>query len=276
MIAIGQMNRTQVLEQQENGWLLQDIEGEQTLLLPFADAPKELQAEQSLHVFVYQDGEGELLATTARPKVMAGQLALLTAKHNTPYGTFMDWGLSKDLLIPRREQRDEMVPGDKYLIYVYLDDDGRLAGSSKYRKFIDQDRHMYQDGEEVHLTVTEETPLGYNVVVDYKFSALLYDDQIFRAVKRGDQLRGYIRQVREDGLLDVSTQQPGYGKVTELTERIIKRLEQSDGLLKLSDKSDPQLIKREFQCSKKAFKQAIGALKKQGIIEIFPESIQRK
>ncbi len=275
MISLGQMNRTLVQEKTEDGWQLTDESGEQSLLLPSEDAPEALNCGDSLTVFVYQGSEQELLATTARPQIMVGQLALLKAKHQTPYGTFVDWGLRKDLLVPRREQREPMEPGQKYLVYAYLDDQGRIAASAKYRKFIDQDRHIFRDGDEVHLTVTEATPLGYNVIVDYQFSALLYEDQVFRPVKLGDQLRGYVRQVREDGLLDVSTQKPGYGKVEELTDKIMKQLELAGGELNISDKSDPRIIQREFHCSKKAFKQALGALKKQGLIDIFPTSIRR-
>ena len=277
MIELGQMNRLLVLAQLQDGWQLGHSEAtDETVVLPFSDAPKQVKVGDSLSVFVYLTGEGELSATTARPKIMAGQLALLKAKNSTPYGMFMDWGMTKDLLVPNREQRDRMEVGESYLVYAYVDEQNRLAASSKYRRYMDQDRHAYQDGEQVHLTVTEQTPLGYNCIVDYKFSALMYSDQVFRKIKPGDQITGYIRRVREDGLLDVSTQQPGYGKVDDLSEKILKRLEQSSGELKLSDKSDPELIKSEFQCSKKAFKQALGALKKQGYIEIYPQKIVRK
>ena len=276
MISLGQMNRANVIERSELGWLLQVEQDEQLLLLPSIDAPAEIELGQSLHVFVYRDGKGEWLATTARPKAMVGQLALLRAKHQTVYGTFFDWGLSKDLFVPRSEQGDHMTAGERYLLFVYIDDDQRIAASAKYRKYLDQERHSYRDGDEVHLTITDETPLGFNVAVDYKFSGLLYQDQIFRSVKTGDQFKGYIRQVRDDGLLDVSTQKPGYGKVPELSEQILAALQKREGELPLSDKSSPEQITKHFNCSKKAFKQAIGALKKQGLIDIFPEYIQLK
>lgn len=276
MISLGQMNRLHVHKRGEEGWILLSDDEMQSLLLPFADAPAELEVGQSLHAFVYKDSAGELVATTARPKAMVGQLALLKAKQNGPYGTFFDWGLRKDLLVSKRGQREEIEPGDKCLIYVYVDDDERLSGTAKYHRFIDQERHAYRDGDEVHLTITDETPLGFNAIVDYKFSALLYKDQIFRPVKFGDQLKGYIRQVREDGLLDVSTQKPGYGKVPELAEKILQILEKRGGELDISDKSTPERIKKQFNCSKKAFKQAIGALKKENLIEIQPELIKLK
>lgn len=276
MISLGQMNRTLVRERTNDGWLLQVGEDENAIFLAAADAPDSLELEQPLHAFVYRDSQGELVATTARPKIMVGQLALLKAKQETPYGTFFDWGLSKDILVPRREQGEPMVPGEKYLLYAYIDDDGRIAASAKCRKYLDQDRHSYQDGDEVHLTIMAETPMGFNVAVDYKFSGLLYTDQIFRSVKTGDQLKGYIRRVREDGLLDVSTQKPGYGKVPELGEHILDVLKKREGTLPLSDKSSPEQIKKQFNCSKKAFKQAIGGLRKQELIEIFPDHIQLK
>lgn len=273
MISLGQMNRTQVREQADDGWLLQVGDDDNAILLPHADAPDSIELGQSLHVFVYLDSEGALVATTARPKIMVGQLALLKAKHQTPYGTFFDWGLSKDILVPRKEQGDIMAPGEKYMLYAYIDDEGRIAASAKCRKYLDQERHAYQDGEEVHLTILSESPLGFNVAVDYKFSGLLYTDQIFRSVKVGDQLKGYVRQVREDGLLDLSTQKPGYGKVPDLAEQILDVVKKRGGELELSDKSSPEQIKKQFNCSKKAFKQALGALKKSGQIEISPDKI---
>ncbi|MBW8190961.1 GntR family transcriptional regulator [Neiella marina] len=282
MIRLGQMNRLTVAEKHAEGWLLvepdagDDANTDDAVLLAAADAPEELAIDDSLSVFVFVGPEQQLQATTSRPKVLAGQLALLKAKQASPYGMFMDWGMSKDLLVPNREQYDRMDVGESYLVYVYVDEQQRLAASSRYKRYIDQERHAYRDGDKVHLTITEQTPLGYNCVVDYLHSALLYQDQVFRSVKRGDQITGYVRQVREDGLLDVSTQEPGYGKISGLTDRIMQRLEQSKGELKLSDKSSPEMIKSEFQCSKKAFKQAIGSLRKQQLIEIFPDHIKRR
>lgn len=274
MISLGQMNRTQVQERTEGGWLLLADQDEREIYLPDSDAPKAIEAGQSLHVFVYHNSEGELAATTARPKAMVGQLVLLTAKHQTPYGVFFDWGLAKDLLVFKRDLPQPVEPGETCLVYVFIDEEGRIAGSAKYSKYVDLERHAYQDGEEVHLTIADETPLGYKAIVDYKFSALLYEDQIFRKVKKGDQIRGYIRQVREDGLLDVSTQKPGYGKVPELAEKIMEALTKGPGSLQISDKSSPEVIKNQFNCSKKAFKQALGSLKKQGLIEIEPQQIK--
>ncbi|GGA85983.1 GntR family transcriptional regulator [Neiella marina] len=276
MIKLGQMNRLELAEQSANGWLLIEPESQQQVILASDNAPEQLSVGDSISVFVFADAEGDLVATTARPKVMAGQLALLKAKHGSPYGMFMDWGMSKDLLVPNREQYERMEDGESYLVYVYVDDQQRLAASSRYKRYIDQERHAYRDGDKVHLTITEPTPLGYNCVVDYQHSALLYQDQVFRNVKIGDQISGFIRQVREDGLLDVSTQEPGYGKVSGLSERILQRLDKSGGELKLSDKSAPELIKNEFHCSKKAFKQALGLLRKQQQIDIFPDHIKRR
>lgn len=280
MIRLGQMNRLIVAQQQADSWLLREAEsaddnGETAILAP-ADAPEKLKVGDSLSVFVFLGSDDELQATTSRPKVLAGQLALLKAKQASPYGMFMDWGLSKDLLVPNREQYERMEVGESYLVYVYVDEQQRLAASSRYKRYIDEERHAYRDGDKVHLTITEQTPLGYNCVVDYLHSALLYEDQVFRKVKCGDQITGYIRQVREDGLLDVSTQEPGYGKISGLAERVMQRLEETNGELKLSDKSSPEMIKSEFQCSKKAFKQAIGSLRKQQLIDIFPDYIKRR
>nr|WP_285817704.1 S1-like domain-containing RNA-binding protein [Echinimonas agarilytica] len=273
---MGQMNRLSVTERQDEAWLLHAEGDDRQVMLPIEDAPNNMKIDDSIQVFVYRDTNENLVATTARPQVMVGQMAMLTAKHNTAYGTFFDWGLPKDILVPRREQREPVEPGEKMLVYVYIDDADRIAASGKYRNYIDLERHSYQDGDEVHITVGEETPLGFGVVIDYKFSGLIYEDELFRKVKIGDQFKGYIRQVREDGLLDVSTQQPGYGKVPVLAEQILKKLEKTGGKLMMSDKSDPRDIKREFNCSKKAFKQAIGALKKNQTIDIFPDSIVLK
>ena len=276
MVSIGQMNRVTVQKRLEHGWVVTTENEQGSLFLPSVDAPKDLEIGQSIFVFVYRDNNHELIATTARAKALVGQVALLKAKVSTAYGAFFDWGLSKDLFVSVRDQKDPVVAGEKYLVYLFVDRDEKVAGTTKYHKHLDLERHSYRDGDEVHLTVTDETPLGYNTIVDYKFSALLYRDQIFRSLKTGDQLTGYIRQVREDGLLDVSTQKPGYGKVVDLTDKILNVLEKRGGELEISDKSSPELIQKQFNCSKKAFKQAIGSLKKQGKIDILPSKIVSK
>lgn len=243
------------------------VEGE--ILLPRRYEPVGLEIGQELDVFLYFDSEDRIVATTETPKAQVGEVAYLEVKQLTSPGAFLDWGLPKDLLVPRREQRTPMAEGRRYIVYVYRDRvTGRIAATTKIDRYLDNTMPKYETGDEVDAIVTEFTPLGYKVVVDNLHTGLVYEGDVYEPLTIGQRLKLYVKKVREDDKIDLQPTPIGYAKVGDLGEKIMSKLEEAGGELPYGDKSDPEDIKREFGCSKKSFKMTIGTLMKSGRIEL--------
>ena len=268
MVEIGRFNTLTVVKIVDFGVYLDGGErGE--ILMPKEYVPANCFPDDEVKAFVYFDSEDRIVATTEHPHVMVGEFAFLKVVALSPVGAFLDWGLRKDLLVPFREQRDPMEVGKSYLIYAYLDKaSDRIAASAKVDKYLDQTFPDYVPGQEVDLLVVRKTDLGFAVIINNAHWGLVYDNQIFQPLKTGQRLKGYIRTVREDDKIDVTLQPDGFGKVEGLTGLILEKLKDYDGILDISDKSEPEEIYRVFGCSKKTYKKALGTLYKQGFIEI--------
>lgn len=192
-------------------------------------------------------------------------------------GAFLDWGLRKDLLVPFREQRERMKEGNTYLVYAYVDEESdRIAATAKIEKYLDRTPAAYEVGQEVDLLIARPSDLGYSVIVNNAHWGLIYRNEIFQPVRVGQKVKGYIKEMRPDGKIDVSLQRAGYGQSDELTAKILEKIKDNGGVLDVSDKSAPEIIYNLFGCSKKNYKKAIGALYKQGIIEIAEDEIRLK
>jgi len=179
-------------------------------------------------------------------------------------GAFMDWGLMKDLLVPFREQKMNMVAGRSYLVYIYLDPDSqRIAASAKLEKFLDNVIPEYQVGEEVSVIIESESELGYNAIINHLHRGILYHDELPAPLNKGQQMKVYIKKVREDKKIDLSLYRPGYEQVDGISQNILDHLKSAGGFLPLTDKSEAALIYDHFAISKKVFKKAIGSLYKQ-------------
>jgi predicted RNA-binding protein (virulence factor B family) len=245
------------------------------VLLPSQYVPAGLAVGDSLRVFLYLDSEARPVATTRRPRVQVGEFAYLSVVANTEVGAFLDWGLEKDLLVPFAEQHLPMRVGQSYLVYVYIDDvDGRIVASSKIDKFLDDlAPHGFRAGQAVNLIIATSTELGFKAIIDHSHWGLLYKNEVFERLSFGQSIRGYIKQVRPDGRIDLSLQ--GGSETRDRYERIIEDyLRAHDGFAPVHDKSDPLLIEKMFGMSKKAFKKAIGGLYKQRRISIEADGIQ--
>lgn len=268
MIEIGKYNTMTVVKTVDFGVYLDGGErGE--ILMPKEYVPEHCSPGDEVDVFVYFDSEDRIVATTEEPAVAVGEFAFLKVVAVNRIGAFLDWGLRKDLLVPFREQRDPMVEGKSYLVYAYLDKaSDRIVASAKVDKYLDQTFPDYVPGQEVDLLVVRKTDLGFAVIINNAHWGLVYDNQIFQPLKTGQRLKGYIRTVREDDKIDVTLQPDGFGKVEGLTGLILEKLKDYDGILDISDKSEPEEIYRVFGCSKKTYKKALGTLYKQGFIEI--------
>jgi len=226
-----------------------------------------------VEVFLYHNDD-QLTATTARPRAMLGEFAALKVAAVTNIGAFLDWGLPKDLLVPTREQKVKMQEGHSYIVYINLDDEGRLVASSKIDRFLDRWPVKYEEGEEVDLLICERTDLGLKAIINNRHWGVIYQDELFRNVKFGDKVRGYIKKIREDGKIDLTLHKPGHEKLGDVAEMVLDRLSKSGGFLPVHDKSSPETIYKMFGESKKSFKSAIGILYKRRLIIIDADGIR--
>jgi len=240
------------------------VAGEQLgeILLPRRYVPENLAPDATIDVFLYLDSEDRLVATTETPFAQVGEFACLECVgFNPKIGCFLNWGLSKDLLLPLREQEAPVYPGDKVVVYVYVDErSGRIVASARLRRHLDLIPPNYHNDQEVHLIIAGETPLGYKAIVDHLHWGLLYRAEVSSPLETGQELTGYVRSVRPDGKIDLRLDREGYGRVAPLVDRILEELHANGGRLALNDNSSPEAIRAAFETSKKAFKQALGAL----------------
>jgi uncharacterized protein len=269
MYDIGRFSELKVLEVGHYGVILDGGQwGRLTLSLqqcPAAPAPGD-----KIEVFIYLDAEGDAVPTTLRPSAELGQVAWLEVVDVNSLGAFVDWGLPKDLFIPFAEQQYPLKKGGHTLVRVYLDNQGRLAGSTRIDHWVKEGSSSLKQGEKVSLTIADRTELGYKAVINHECWGLLYANELYRQIRKGQVLDGYVKQIREDGKIDLSVNQPGFSKdkMDSVSMAILNALEENGGFLALTDKSPPPAIYAAFGVSKKVFKQAIGALYKQRRISI--------
>ena len=274
MLQIGNYNTLRITKLVAFGVYLDGGEGKE-ILLPTRYVPKDAKVDDEVQVFIYHDNEGRLIATTLHPKAVVGEFAFMRVKSVNSTGAFLDWGLMKDLLVPFKEQKMAMREGKWYLVYVHLDHlTGRIVASARVEKFLGNVPPEYESNQEVNLLVADDTEIGYKVIVNNSHWGMIYHNQVFQRLERGERLKGYVKEVREDDKLDISLQPLGYQKVDGISQRILEALQMKDGYLPVHDKSDPEEIYSLFRCSKKAFKQAIGSLYKQHRIRIEADGIR--
>lgn len=263
MVEIGKYNTLDVVRETENGFYL-DGGDHGEILMPQKFITDEVREKNQAHVLVYTDSEDRLVATTETPLAVVGEFAYLNVKAVSKFGAFLDWGLPKDLLVPFREQRSKMQEGISYWVYVYLDLlSNRVTASAKLNKFLDNTPPEYEVGDEVELTILEETELGYKAIINWEHTGILYKNQVFQKLETGQKTKGYINKVRNDEKIDLLLEKPGYEKVDGIAGKILEELQKNGGFMAVSDKSSPDMIQALFGISKKNFKKAIGNLYKQ-------------
>lgn len=274
MTEIGRFNELRVVRETDNGVYLDGEElGE--ILMPQKFVTEEVRNSGVANVFVYNDSEDRLVATTEDPKAVAGDFVFLQVVSVNRYGAFLDWGLPKDLLVPFGEQKATMVEDRFYLVHIYLDIiTKRLVASAKIEKFLDNTPPEYQVGDEVDLLIADETDLGYKAIINNEHWGMLYKNQVFQPIKTGDKIKGYINKIREDEKIDLLIEKPGYEKVDSIAQKILDELKSNRGFIAVSDKTSPEMIQAMFGISKKNFKKAIGNLYKKRIIEFVSDGIQ--
>ncbi|OCL26820.1 GntR family transcriptional regulator [Orenia metallireducens] len=270
---IGRYNEGKVVKETDFGLYL-EIDGEE-VLLPNKYIPENTEIDDNLNVFIYKDSEDRPIATTLTPKAGVGDYAYLEVKDVTRIGAFLDWGLEKDLLVPYREQPGKMKKGKSYVVRVYLDEEtDRIVATEKFDRFINHSKLDVSENDEVDILIYRYTDLGVEVIVNNKYYGLVYSDDIYKNLKIGQRYKGYIKKVREDNKIDVSLRKPGYGRIEDAKDKILKKLKKEEGFISLNDNSSPHLIKKLLQMSKGTFKKAIGGLYKEEIIDITDEGIK--
>ncbi len=274
MVEIGRINTLDINRETENGVYLDGQELGEILMPQKFVTPEDKEAGYAT-VFVYTDSEDRLVATTETPIAMAGEFAVLKVVATTKFGAFLDWGLPKDLLVPFGEQKADMEEGRSYLVYIYLDlQTNRIVASAKLDKFLDNTPPEYETGDEVDLIITDETDLGYKAVVNMEHWGMLYKNQVYKPLSKGDRLKGYVNKVREDEKIDLLLEKPGYEKVDAISQKILNELKENHGFMAVSDKSSPEMIKAMFGISKKNFKKAIGGLYRKRLIRFESDGIR--
>ncbi|HEV3324422.1 MAG TPA: S1-like domain-containing RNA-binding protein [Puia sp.] len=280
MVHIGEYNTLAVLRQLTIGLILDD--GGEGILLPKRFVPKGAKPGDNLRVFLYHDGEDRLIATTQQPKGTLGDIVLLNVVSITPQGAFLDWGLMKDLFVPKSKQLSGMRLGGDYLVKIYLDEQtGRLAATEKIEPFLSNDTLTVKDNDLVDLTVYRRTDIGYVVIINNRHTGVLHFNEIYRDIKVGDRFPGFIKNILPatqspsgQTQIDVAAGRPGYDRVEDAAAKVLRLLQENKGHLPYHDKSDPEAIYSFFGMSKKTFKMTTGKLYKERKINLTDKGIE--
>tara|TARA_B100000809_G_scaffold62623_1_gene59391 strand:+ start:3129 stop:3962 length:834 start_codon:yes stop_codon:yes gene_type:complete len=273
MKEIGQILELEALKDTPQGVYLITDDGKE-ILLPNKYVPADIKMGDLVEVFIYTDSEDRPIATTLEPKVKLNQCAFLKCIDVNQYGAFFDWGMEKDLMVPFSEQFLRMTSGKRYLIYLYKDEmTNRMVGTTKMGRFIRENKLEIKTGDQVNLLVSGETEIGYKVIVNNKHYGMVFKNEVFKPIEIGGKMKGYLQRVRKDDKLDITLNSSNLSEVEVLANKIFERLLKEDGKLNFSDKSTPEVIYKEFQVSKKAFRRATGMLYKERKIIITPEDI---
>jgi predicted RNA-binding protein (virulence factor B family) len=262
MIRIGEYNELTVLRVVDFGVYLDD--GKEGILLPKRFVPEGVQTGDSLKVFLYHDSEDRIIATTLEPKGTVGEIVKLRAVSVTQQGAFLDWGLMKDIFVPKSQQLLKMIPGGEYLVLIYVDErTGRVAATEKIDNHLSNEVLTVKEMEMVDLVVYRRTDIGYLVIINNKHTGVLHFNEVYRTIETGDKMKGYIKKIGPENKIDVVAGKPGYQRVEDETTKILRLLEENNGYLPFHDKSDPDEIYTYFGMSKKTFKMTTGSLYKQ-------------
>ena len=261
---IGEYNKLMINRFVDFGAYLID-EDDNEVLLPKRYLTGYEELDDYIEVFVYNDSENRPVATTEQPVAIVGQFCLMRVKAVNAIGAVLDWGLvAKDLLVPFSEQRVRMQAGRSYIVYIYLDPSSqRIVASAKLDKFIDKSLPDYYHRQKVDVLVVQQQEIGYRVIVDGKYWGMVYNNELYQTINIGEHHMGFVKQVRDDGKIDITLAKIEKMRIDDLADEIIDFLQHNGGSMSLNDKSSPDEIMRMFNCSKKDFKKALGLLYKQ-------------
>jgi len=273
MLQVGNYHTLKVIREKPIGVFLDD--GDSGILLPGRFVPRGTKTGDELKVFLYHDSDNRLIATTQQPKGILGDIVNLEVVTITKQGAFMDWGLMKDLFVPKSQQVSFMRRGGFYIVKIYLDEQtGRLAATEKIDQSLSNEVLTVKEKEEVTLLAIRRSNLGFVVIINSKHTGLLHFNEVYGEIEPGDQFPGYIKTILPGNKIDVVAGKPGYARVEDESDKILLLLKENNGFLPYHDRSTPGEIHSFFSMSKKTFKMATGALYKQRKIELISNGIK--
>jgi predicted RNA-binding protein (virulence factor B family) len=245
MAEIGRVCELEIIKKVDFGVYL-DGENLGEILLPKKFLENDSEIGTFIKVFIHLDSDDRIIATTKMPYALIDEFAFLMVADVSRVGAFLDWGLEK-----------------------YHDDkSNRIAASSKIDKFIISPSEDLSENQPVNLLISYQTELGFKAIIDNKYQGMLFKNDIFKPIKTGQLIKGYIKKIRSDGKIDLSIHPSGYGKIDALSHKILKVLKDNDGYISVTDRSKPELIYHIFGMSKKSYKASVGALYKSRLITI--------
>ena len=259
-LLVGEKNRLKINRYTENGvYLISEDKDE--VLLPNAYVTYAMKEGDEIDVFVYFDSEDRIVASTVFPKALLDEFGCFEVVDVTPFGAFVDWGLPKDLFVPKALQKFPFRVGMRVVLRVCLDDEtGRIIGSQKYKESLSKETQKLKIGQEVSLLVREKTPLGFKVIVNHLYDGMIFHNEIFEAIEVGDTKQGYIKTIRKDGKLDITLQPSGDKNEALSMQKVLDLLHAQGGKIALTYKSSPEQIQETLGLSRKAFKKALSGL----------------
>ena len=276
MIALGEIQTLQIVKKVEFGVYVGDGGNvEERVLLPKKQVPQQAQVGDAIEVFVYRDSKDRLIATTTKPMLTLGKVAVLQVAQVGKIGAFLNWGLEKDLLLPFKEQTKKVTAGEKCLVALYIDKSNRLCATMNVYPYLDTDSPYHKDDKVVGTVYEISRNFGAFVAVDNHYSGLIAQKELYGAVRIGDVINARVTGVKEDGKLDLSIREKAYLQIEQDAGRVLEIIDSFDGALPFTDKASPEEIKRETQMSKNEFKRAVGHLLKTGKIVITERAIRR-
>jgi predicted RNA-binding protein (virulence factor B family) len=272
-VNVGQFNTLKVSRKVDFGFYLDN--GAEGILLPKRFAPRTLRIGDDLEVFVYHDSDNRLVATTQKPLAVVGEIIKMKVVSVTKLGAFLDWGLMKDLFVPKSQQLGGMREGQEYLVKLYMDEmTGRVAATEKIESQLSNDQLTLKEKDIVDLVAYRQSELGWIMIINNKHTGVLHNNEVFTSLQAGDKHKGFIKTIRPDNKIDVVLGKPGFQKVEDEASKVLRLLEENNGYLPYHDKSDPQEIYDFFGMSKKTFKMTTGGLYKQQKIEFTKTGIK--
>ena len=276
-IQVGELNRLRIERESDYGLFLCDESGE-SVLLPNRYVTEQMHIGEETDVFVYNDSEDRLVAPTERPLAKRGEFALMKVTDIVSFGAFVDWGLPKELLVPRKMQKHPLEKGKSYIIYVAYDaGTDRLVGDTHIGHYLRNNPKEMQSLREVDLLIVARTPMGYKVIADNRYEGMLFHNEIYEKISIGDRKEGYVKKIRDDGKLDLTLQPPGKAKEEIAVRKVRDALKEAEtNTLPFTYKSDAEAIQKRFGISKKAWKKALTQLLDADEITLHEEHISLK
>lgn len=275
MLKLGEKQKLQIIDKKEFGvYLAESKHDTEKVLLPIKQVEDNLTIGDEVEVFLYRDSKDRLIATTNTPKLTIGEVARLTVKETGKIGAFLDWGLEKDLLLPFKEQTCEVKAKDEVLVTLYIDKSSRLCATMKVYKFLKRAKGYQKDDQVTGIVYEISKNFGAFVAVDDMYSALIPKKELTKDIKVGQQITARVAAVKEDGKLDLSIREKAYIQMSIDADKLVRYMEDNDGVIPFTDKASPELIKEKMNMSKNEFKRAVGNLLKAGKIKITDTDIR--